>query len=406
MRVSTSLFAAGSRSRSAVKAPILGSTSKPISGSVSALIPSESNPWLRSLKSTDLQRIARATGIKSSGTKAVLLERIQCELRSHAHVHVQSQAQDRSQQKSHSDGEPWRILSIDMGIRNLAFAFLTVPCPFSRTTSGLGSWNENQDQKQIQVQLQRPFIPELQAWRRLSVSDGLDLSNLPTPTPTPSSDSESESPAKGKGTEKESYSPDAYASNAYNLIKVLLSTYTPTHILIERQRFRSGGSSAVQEWTLRVGVFEGMMHAILHTLRVERGNVGIVEGVEPKRVVGFWDEIGRTGGGSGIVKLDTSTSEKKPSAREVKKAKMGIVGGWLEGSLEGKYGKVIVGEDEAVRELAGAYVRKWRGEKGKKMDIGKLDDLADCLLQGITWLEWQVMRERLVREGLQALDCT
>ncbi|KAJ5759723.1 hypothetical protein N7520_006879 [Penicillium odoratum] len=406
MRVSTSLFAAGSRSRSAVKAPILGSTPKPKSGSVSALIPSESIPWLRSLKSTDLQRIARATGIKSSGTKAVLLERIQCELRSHVHGHVQSQAQDRSQHKSHSGDEPWRILSIDMGIRNLAFAFLTVPCPFSRTTSG--SWNESQDQEQIQVQLQRPYIPELQAWRRLSVSDGLDLSNLPTPTPTPtpSSDSESESLAKDKGKEKESYSPDTYASNAYNLIKTLLSAYTPTHILIERQRFRSGGSSAVQEWTLRVGVFEGMMHATLHTLRVERGNIGIVEGVEPKRVVGFWDEIGRTGGGSGIVKLAVSASEKKPSAREVKKAKMGIVGGWVEGSLEGRYGKVIVGEDEAVRELAGAYVRKWKGEKGKKVDIGKLDDLADCLLQGITWLEWQVMRERLVREGLQALDCT
>lgn len=169
----------------------------------------------------------------------------------------------------------------------------------------------------------------------------------------------------------------------------------------------------MQEWTLRVGVFEGMLYAILHTLRQERGLDGIfVEGVEPKRVVGFWDEIG-----AGGTKISTdsgseaSDAGKRLTAREVKKAKIGLVGGWIEGSLAGPTesftGNFVVGQDDTVKEIAGAYVRKWRGERAKKNgngDVGKLDDLADCLLQGVTWLEWQVMRQRIVREGIKALE--
>ncbi|KAJ5814103.1 uncharacterized protein N7503_000853 [Penicillium pulvis] len=387
MRLSATLFAA-SRSRSAATA-----LKKPL-GPASASV-SEFMPWLPSLKSVQLQRIARATGIQSSGTKGVLVERIRCELWNNV------QAVHESKQRDESHSREWRVLSIDMGIRNLAFAFMVVPCPLSISTSSISG--------EEQIERSKQAIPELQAWKRLSVLDG--LSDLTNPSATSISDFESILNPITK--EKESYSPNTYASTAYNLLTTLLSTYNPTHILIERQRFRSAGSSAVQEWTLRVGVFEGMLYAILHTLRQERGLNGIlVEGVEPKRVVGFWDEIG-----AGGTKISTdsgsevSDAGKRLTAREVKKAKIGIVGGWVEGSLsgpnEGFTGKVVVGQNDTVKEIAGAYVRKWRGERAKKNgngDVGKLDDLADCLLQGVTWLEWQVMRERIVREGIKALE--
>ncbi|KAJ6103894.1 hypothetical protein N7486_004116 [Penicillium sp. IBT 16267x] len=343
MRLSATLFA-GSRSRSAA-------LKKPLPAPTSSV--SEFMPWLPSLKSTQLQSIARATGIQSSGTKGVLLERIQCELQNHVHdTHTQPLDKPHSRE--------WRILSIDMGIRNLAFAFMVVPCPLS-TSSSLG---HKQDQGREYEQIKQPdqAIPELQAWRRLSVLDG--LSALSNPNTSPVSDSDSEFSSDPITKEKESYSPNTYASTAYNLLTTLISTYNPTHILIERQRFRSAGSSAVQEWTLRVGVFEGMLYAILHTLRQERGLDGIfVEGVEPKRVVGFWDEIGAGGTGNGIGIGEALEAGKKLTAREVKKAKIGIVGGWVESSLAGEgTGRVVVGEDSAVREIAGAYVRKWRGE--------------------------------------------
>ncbi|KAJ5655421.1 hypothetical protein N7507_007371 [Penicillium longicatenatum] len=391
MRLSAILFA-GSRSRPVAALKPLGSTSTSTS--------SEFMPWLSSLKSTQLQRVARATGIQSSGTKGVLIQRIRVELRNNVHV-THEEPRDKSSRE-------WRILSIDMGIRNLAFAFMAVPCPLSISSSSSVSTisGNGQDQGDERINESEPGLPELQAWRRLSVLDG--LSDLSTTSILPTSDSES---TDSITVTKDSYSPAIYASTAYKLLTTLLSTHNPTHILIERQRFRSAGSSAVQEWTLRVGVFEGMLYAILHTLRQERGLDGIfVEGVEPKRVVGFWDEIGRKNTGTviGIETVDgmKSLDGKRLTAREVKKAKVGIVGGWVEGSLDGSSdGKIVVGEDSGVREVAGAYVRKWRGERGRKNgDVGKLDDLADCLLQGVTWLEWQVMRERIVREGMKALE--
>ncbi|KAJ5614301.1 hypothetical protein N7528_007955 [Penicillium herquei] len=338
-------------------------------------------PWLSKLKSTELQHLARKTGIQSSGTKSVLLERIENTLQNHV-------AQTHSRR-----GQPWRILSIDMGIQNLAFTHLVLPCPLSSATES----NPNSD---ITVP-----APEMRAWRRLAVSDiaSLGLSAEPASASTV---------VLPKETSSDAFRPDLYASTAYTLITTLLSAYNPTHILIERQRFRSGGGSAVQEWTLRVGVFEGMLYAILHALRMERGgdlSSILVEGVEPKRVVGYWGETKGEG-------LDTDGTKKKLSAREVKKGKIDLVGRWLDSASDDLESKVLVGEDEVVRGLVDAYLRKWKGEKATKSKkeparqgasvekIGKLDDLADCLLQGVTWLEWQVMRERLVRDGIKALE--
>ncbi|KAJ5232447.1 hypothetical protein N7468_005403 [Penicillium chermesinum] len=370
--------------------------------------------WLAPLKSAQLQHVARATGIQSSGTKAALLERIQAGLANRAPPRNPGPDTHRSR-------DDWSILSIDMGIQNLAFAHLRVPNP--RASHHGDGFRDS-------------ALPELTAWRRLAVSE---ISSLDLVTETDPASAIPLFAALSHAPERKSadaFSPDIYAVNAYTLITTLLANYKPTHVLIERQRFRSSGGSAVQEWTLRVGVFEGMLYAILHALRQERGGdlTGVqVHGIEPKRVARYWTEI------DGVGVSDPDQSEKrKVSAREVKKAKIDLVGRWLTSSLHLKENnesvsspetdfetmpvmnsdrvgqrKLSLGPGSSVELLANAYVQKWQKQNGKKKrssaaakasDIGKLDDLADCLLQGVTWVEWQVMREKLAREGYEALD--
>ncbi|KAJ5339156.1 DNA-binding SAP [Penicillium brevicompactum] len=418
--------------------------------------------WLTTLKATQLQSLARATGIQSSGTKSLLVERIAAQLalqpgsdrrvanptgsipstnasqNPDRHVDSASKANNHSSQNSstcktlnsHSGSKPWSILSIDMGIQNLAFAHLHLP-------------------RSDATDYANPRVPVLTAWHRLAVSEisSLNLTgneNVQARTSQAKlSDMLEEKPAKkstkstSKSKEVETFSPDIYAGIAYNLLKSLLTAYRPTHILIERQRFRSGGASAVQEWTLRVGVFEGMLYAVLHALRMERGDVISVQGVEPKRVVRYWLEP------------PARTEDKKLNAREVKKAKIDIVGKWISAAQDasskpqsestGETQKLITGiassekvfladaaHSPALSGIVGEYMRKWRGESKKRkpravkgpspapgpvtaaeevaVDIGKLDDLADCLLQGVAWIEWQAMRERIAQEGPDALD--
>jgi len=44
--------------------------------------------------------------------------------------------------------------------------------------------------------------------------------------------------------------------------------------------------------------------------------------------------------------------------------------------------------------------RREDGEAG----IGKLDDLADCLLQGVAWVKWQENKRLLLDGGVDSLD--
>lgn len=510
---------------------------------LSAALYSPTHPWLACLKSAQLQRIARATGIQSSGTKGVLIERIAAELTLHSQSQSQSQAQlqlqlsaaadsddvaegvitsspnpstatnasasastsisqdrqvdRRASNKTHSKtkkksadlsksnpAQPWSILSIDMGVQNLAFAHLRVP------RSGVAG---------IGIDAANPRPPELTAWHKLAISEISSLNLIPGDTTNiikpesaeamPGSGEATESSqailpietgkdmpvklkiAKSKSTkEKNSFSPDLYAANAYTLISSLIAAYRPTHVLIERQRFRSGGGSAVLEWTLRVGLLEGMLYAVLHTLRQERGgDVAdlVVRGVQPRRVVRYWLEGGSepSAPGKGDVGeksgAEEKVKEKKPNAREVKKAKIDLVGRWLSAAMQKQNTNACPETDSSLEKLelgiaaenkivladkdecptlhgvAGAYMRKWQGQtqtlkkgKGKgsralksgslpplpvsphseigdevaAIDPGKLDDLADCLLQGVTWVEWQIMRKRIAREGVGALD--
>lgn len=396
-------------------------------------------PWhqtLQTLKSTQLHRLAEATGVKSSGTKAVLVERLEgeiplCEcpflLDSGMGGDAMKSGTSEKSEKSAEKSTEMSILSIDMGIRNLAFTHLLVR-PHSRTSI------TDKAKAQARTGTKAKIAAEvtLNAWRRLDITNDGIPSTFPgraeEAKTTQSSALTSGSESKENAKEKDTFSPALYAHHAYTLLTTLLQTYKPTHILIERQRFRSAGGSAVQEWTLRVGVFEGMLYTVLYTLARQGffthagtgtgvgagdGNRGVpvplAKGVEPSRVVRYWEDR--------VLSPSSSEGEggkkKRKTSKEGKKAKIDVVGGWLSDAGETGCGDIStslsVGNDVELQNTVNTYLAKWRGKREKskektlKKDIGKLDDLADCFLQGMTWLEWQIMRGRVVREGVDFL---
>lgn len=380
---------------------------------------------LHTLKVRQLQKLALSIGILSTGTKADLVNRLSETLHTYDH-----QARGKNGfGSSHYSAEAklqtpngpglMSILSIDMGIRNLAYAHLLVS-PAVQTSSVRTTESVYQPLSAAKI--------SLNAWDRLAISS-FPTCDIHKDDPSTMSISklgglrkaifsnpqdEEEQPEKES---KEHFAPYLYASHAYTLITSLLEAYKPTHVLIERQRFRSGGGSAVQEWTIRVGVFEGMLYAVLHTLQQQgKGDFDrlVVQGVDPQRVVRYWtnDEVKDT----------TADSKKRVSSKEGKRAKIDLIGRCLSRCAGiGDFDKsskheipleLSLVEGSQARDIVQAYLNRWNAgsrtakrrdtrvnmeqSSGRIENIGKLDDLADSLLQGITWLEWQKMTEKLL----------
>ncbi|OJD22243.1 hypothetical protein ACJ73_06412 [Blastomyces percursus] len=413
--------------------------------------------WLSSLKVRQLQRLASLTGILSSGTKPVLIERLGQVLNSEPRCAAQNASQEES---LINHKKPASILSIDMGIRNLAFAHLVVPPGQAGELKSpvLNAWyrlsvpsfvaNLTSDKQVLDFHLseEMKLQNKIPKGSRSKALDMLEASQY---------DGKVKEKEKGKEKEKEkeSFAPKLYATHAYTLISFLLSTCKPTHVLIERQRFRSGGGISVQEWTIRVGVFEGMLYAVLRAIQLERkGDLTniVVEGVEPQRVMKYWmddeEELGLHPKGK-TTKVSSTKKSQSMTPNRRKQIKIDRIGKLLSSCTRSDAGGIgpadlddnigiQFGDDRRMHEVVRAYLRKWgkkmertnadtRGNSTKPiasstassnkvsyfatddlqtLEIEKLDDLADCLLQAMTWLEWQNTRQRIARCGLEAVS--
>jgi cruciform cutting endonuclease 1 len=187
--------------------------------------------------------------------------------------------------------------------------------------------------------------------------------------------------------EDDPYGPKSLSKTAHHLVKDVLWPYNADTVLIERQRFRSGGGSAVQEWTLRVNMLESMIWAIAQTL--EAGSGGSKQKlwpVNPKQVANFW--VGGT------------TSHGRASmgkAKIEKRQKIELVRKWLSGETENEMSVKFVDDAAEMKRL---FLAAASGQRVPKSDIAvdrisKLDDLADCLLQAAAWCKWEDNRSRL-----------
>ena len=356
---------------------------------------------LSTLKLVPLKLIAVRCGINSTGTKAVLRWRLESGLRQ---VGQDDSGDDGGRGGAKNDIAPVRarILSIDMGIRNLAYCVIDVP-------SVMSSSAESEDDH-------HKLVP-IQAWRRIAITSTTTTNDTNQTT-------------KSKSMIKESFEPSIFADHAYNFLVDLLRTHSPTQVLIERQRYRSMGSSTVLEWTVRVNMFEGMLYAVLRTLSQQSEWSGHVEGVSPAKVSAFW--------------LPTSHSRASPRTKVKngnKAAKVDLVKNWLankdvvafvtpdarrmanaflsRAQAKGKAKKekesgrrktsggksLLTNHDEPQHGLA-RQVKNDRHVNDNEDSVRKLDDLADCILQGIAWLRWEENKRKLLLGGPDTIIST
>lgn len=314
------------------------------------------------LKRGQLQNIAILIGAPLTGTKPQLLENIQ-EAATTTHQAIRHDASStRESEKS------VRVLSIDMGIRNLAFAFLSYRT--RQLSSGMPIFEK----------------PTLHEWRRVGLMSikhssqsqsgrtALQLPNVASDEPE-------------KAMTAESFEPNVMAGHAFTFAKYCTSL-KPTHILIERQRFRSGGHSAVQEWSLRVGMLEAMLYATFKTLSAENILVDtIIEPMLPMRVNKYWFQ----------------NQDIPATGKQAKLAKIALVSNMLQ-ALSTKHATFAADED--VTDVVGTFGSKpsknCAADRAAKHS-SKLDDMSDALLQGLAWINWQQNRVKLVTEGPGAL---
>ncbi|KAK6825770.1 Ydc2-catalyt-domain-containing protein [Apiospora arundinis] len=337
------------------------------------------------LKGAQLKTLCLACGLPTSGTKDVLKSRLE--------EAVLSARRPKGRPTAR------RILSIDMGLRNLAYSLIVPSGPLLSAPSA-------PPLKEMHFTSSQPFRQPprvlLEAWRRSDVA----------------------SEGTTQVVEREQWAPSAMANLALELVRDRLLPTNPTHVVIERQRFRSGGSSAVQEWTLRVNTLEAMIHSTFRTLKEMGHWSGEVISVAPGRVGPFW--VGAAG------ELDAGTKEEKsPLELEIeflqrteqevnikkknklaktrnKKAKIDLVGNWLQ------LGGILntASTQQELKQTMKLYLDRWRGVRKKKGsnkleevegESRKLDDLADCLLQGMAFIKWEENKNLLAREGPNAI---
>jgi cruciform cutting endonuclease 1 len=323
-----------------------------------------------------------------------------------------------------------RILSIDMGIKNLAF------CVADVTVKNSGPEDGNKDKKGVGTKM------NIISWRRLDVVEEVSISTAKQKT-------EAKLIVDEEGVEDQ-YTPSAMSSTAYKLLVHTLLPCKPDIILIERQRWRSSNGVAIQQWTVRVNTLEGMLWAILTALRAESKSSNAstksknrdyeIHGVDPKRVGNFWigenirgEALKRTKmgvedalivGPEGeiediIAKKDGPAPKKLSRGKAEKKAKIQLLRSWLtpdarstvpqppkksKADMDGLSSAInfTFSPDAEATRIALSSTEKLKSErKSSKIDVldsKKLDDVTDCFLQAAAWVAWEVNRRKMVQD--------
>jgi cruciform cutting endonuclease 1 len=272
---------------------------------------------LAALNLTSLRVLLAHIGSPTSGTKPLLIARLQRALKGAIIPFSDSRGNLTA-----------RVLSIDMGIRNLAYCVADVRVPKGK----------NKD-----------WSLDVLDWKRVNVL------------------ADKESNGSGEDdSDSDAYSPARLSPAAVSLVKDTFLPTKPDIIAIERQRFRSGGGKGVLEWTLRVNMLEGMLWSAFNSIPSN----SVLVGISPARVARFW--VPKVADGKATVE---------------KKQKVEVARRWLNG--HGPKGlSICIAEN--VNEVKSMVL------KGPIQGTGKVDDLADCLLQVGALVSWEKNRRMIL----------
>ncbi|KAK3314631.1 mitochondrial resolvase Ydc2 [Apodospora peruviana] len=249
---------------------------------------------------------------------------------------------------------------------------------------------------------------DVSAWRRVTLTPSEELN------------------MDGRASEirSEDFTPSGMAGMALRLVRDHFLPLKPTHILLERQRYRSNGAQAVVEWTIRVNTLEAMIYAIVAAMQASgQWEGGKVVPVPPRRV-GLWllerlksgqfeDIQARTA--EAMESKDPEIISRAVTGREIviltKKHKVHLLGDMMRNGTvlnfvgpdanetAWRYWQALPGTKRGrFTEPKGVEVRNPQDFDPKDKDWpSKWDDLADCLLQGLTWMEWQKNMEDAIK---------
>ncbi|KTW28187.1 hypothetical protein T552_02046 [Pneumocystis carinii B80] len=301
---------------------------------------------LQQLTLAQLRTIAIKCGILNNGKKLELAQRILQEISKTRLIN--------------NDFTPHRILSIDVGIRNLAFSSIIAPSVII---------------EDFNLIHHKPFVVD--GWDKLSIeSNKIDDKIVKKP-----------------------YNPTNFSFLAYQLAKSLLNKFKPQTILIERQRYRTQSKSVVQEWIIKINIFENMLHSIFRCFKEEmiwNNPEADILSIDPAKISSFWLKKNILMKNFPIehnlsILINSKSKEPnyltKTSALRSKKEKIEIVKSWLKAdSIFDFKNTQITAKDFISRK--------------KDNDKLKIDDLADSLLQGISWIIWE-QNKWILKQKLQ-----
>ncbi|KAG0022581.1 hypothetical protein BGZ80_011727 [Entomortierella chlamydospora] len=203
-------------------------------------------------------------------------------------------------------------------------------------------------------------------------------------------------------------------------------------VVVERQRFRTGGMSSILDTVFRCGVIEGMVHSWLAAwknnrkqrnvngdgdtdgIRVEENT--LVESICPRAVALQWGIGAASRRNSSLkskdegqecqAKGEQKTLRKTVTYREKKSQSKAIVENWIYNNditsktdnerrnqlLKSKLSQSFFKHSSKLHVRCNPEIKDWYSNQKKR------DDLCDSVLQAVSWYEW---KQRAIQEAVE-----